>query len=128
MLRLWGDRSPFCDGINRRDFLRVGAVGGLTLPALLRLRAEGAGQRAPRSVIMVCLFGGPSHIDTYDMKPDAPAEIRGDFKSVHSNVPGFDMCEYMPLQAKIADKLAVVRTVRFVEPMQHELQEVFTGF
>src|SRR5438552_1714017 len=121
MLALWGDRTTYCDGITRRDFLRAGYLGSLTLPTLLRLRAEGTGQRAPRSVIMVCLFGGPSHIDMYDMKPDAPDGIRGDFKSVHSNVPGFDMCEYMPLQAKIADKLAVVRTVRFVEPMQHEL-------
>jgi hypothetical protein len=129
MLTLWGNRSAFCDGITRRDFLRVGSLGSLTLPTLFKLRAEGAtAQRSPRSLIMVCLFGGPSHLETYDMKPDAPDGIRGDFKPVHSNVPGFDMCEHMPLQAQIADKLAVVRTVQFVEPMQHELQEVFTGF
>jgi hypothetical protein len=127
MLTLWGDRSTFCDGLSRRNFLRVGALGGLTLPTLLRLRAA-TGQRTPRSVIMVCLIGGPSHIDMYDMKPDAPDGIRGDFKPVHSNVPGFDLCEHMPLQTKMADKLALVRTVQFVEPMQHELHEVFTGF
>src|SRR4051812_28924621 len=77
---------------------------------------------------MICLPGGPSHLDTYDMKPAAPADYRGEFRPIRTNVPGFDICEHMPLQAKIADKLAVVRTVQFVEPMQHELEEVFTGF
>jgi hypothetical protein len=77
---------------------------------------------------MVCLAGGPSHIDMYDLKPDAPAEYRGDFRPIRTNVPGFDICELMPLQARIADKLALVRTVQFVEPMQHELQECYTGF
>ena len=77
---------------------------------------------------MICLAGGPSHIDMYDLKPDAPADYRGEFKPIQTNVPGFDICEHMPLQAKIADKLALVRTVQFVEPMQHELEEVYTGF
>ena len=77
---------------------------------------------------MVCLAGGPSHIDMYDLKPDAPADYRGEFKPIRTNVPGFDICEHMPLQAQIADKLALVRTVQFVEPMQHELEEVYTGF
>ena len=77
---------------------------------------------------MVCLAGGPSHLDMYDLKPDAPADYRGEFKPIQTNVPGFDICEHMPLQAKIADKLALVRTVQFVEPMQHELEEVYTGF
>src|SRR5205823_2674511 len=78
--------------------------------------------------IMVCLAGGPSHIDTYDPKPNAPAEFRGDFRPIRTRVPGFDVCELFPLQAKIADRLAVVRTVQFIEPMQHELEEVYTGF
>ena len=77
---------------------------------------------------MICLAGGPSHMDMYDLKPDAPADFRGEFKPIRTNVPGFDICEHMPLQAKIADKLALVRTVQFVEPMQHELEEVYTGF
>src|SRR5207248_10808034 len=79
-------------------------------------------------VIMICLAGGPSHIDMYDLKPDAPADVRGDFKPVRTNVPGFDVSELFPMQAQIADKLALVRTVQFVEPMQHELEEVYTGF
>jgi hypothetical protein len=64
----------------------------------------------------------------YDLKPDAPAEYRGDFRPIRTNVPGFDLSEMMPRQAGIADKLALVRTIRFVEPMQHELQECYTGF
>jgi hypothetical protein len=129
MLTFWGDKHSFCDRVTRRDFLRVGAfgIGGLTLADVLRLRAE-TPTRKPRAVIMVCLAGGPSHLEMYDMKPAASEEYRGEFRPIHTNVPGFDICEHMPLQAKIADKLALVRTVQFVEPMQHELEEVYTGF
>jgi hypothetical protein len=130
VLTLWGAKRRFCDRISRRDFLQVGALGlgGLTLPNLLRLRAETSSPSSPRAVIMVCLAGGPSHMDMYDLKPDAPADYRGEFKPIKTKVPGFDICEHMPLQARIADKLALVRTVHFVEPMQHELEEVYTGF
>lgn len=130
MLTLWGGKNRFCDNVSRRDFLRVGALGlgGLTLPDILRLRAEARAPTSPRAVIMVCLAGGPSHLDTYDLKPDAPSDYRGEFNPIQSKVPGFDICEHMPLQAQIADKLALVRTLQFVEPMQHELEEVYTGF
>ncbi len=132
MLNLWGGKHSFCDKISRRDFLSAGTLGlaGLTLADILRLRALGqdAPKKAPRSVIMVCLAGGPSHLDMYDLKPDAPSDYRGEFNPIHSNVPGFDLCEHFPLQAQIADKLALVRSLQFVEPMQHELEEVYTGF
>jgi hypothetical protein len=130
MLTLWGVAHPFCDRVSRRNFLKVGALGlgGLTLADVLRLRAETGTGKQPRAVIMVCLAGGPSHIDMYDLKPAAPSDYRGEFKPIRTNVPGFDICEHMPQQARIADKLALVRTVQFVEPMQHELQEVYTGF
>lgn len=130
VLTFWGARRRFCDRIHRRDFLRVGALGlgGLSLADVLRLRAQASPGSKPRSVIMVCLAGGPSHLDMYDLKPDAPADFRGEFNPIRTNVPGFDVCEHMPLQAKVADKLALVRTVQFVEPMQHELEEVYTGF
>ncbi len=130
MLTLWGANQSLCDRVNRRDFLRVGALGltGLTLADVLRLRAETGATGKPRAVIMICLAGGPSHVDMYDLKPDAVAEVRGEFKPIKTNVPGFDICELMPMQAKIADKLALVRTVQFIEPMQHELEEVYTGF
>jgi hypothetical protein len=129
VLTFLGPKHRFCDRINRRDFLQVGAlgIGGLTLADVLRLRAE-SGSRRPRAVIMVCLAGGPSHLDMYDLKPNAPVDYRGEFKPIKTNVPGFDICEHMPLQATIADKLALVRTLQFVEPMQHELEEVYTGF
>src|SRR3954471_13615580 len=132
MLTVFGaSRNRSCGGLSRREFLRVGALGlgGLSAADLLRLRAEGMvdpGARA-RSVIYVYLFGGPSHIDTYDMKPDAPAEVRGEFHPMHSNVPGMDMCELFTEQARIADKFSVVRSATWVEP-DHQRIEIFTGF
>jgi hypothetical protein len=114
---------------SRRAFLRAGflGLGGLTLADLLRLQAQGARPDADRkAVIMVYLPGGPSHIDLYDMKPDAPVEIRGEFKPIRTNVPGMDLCELMPLQATIADKLAVVRG--FQTSGGHDSRELTTGF
>ena len=99
-------------GITRRSFLQVGtfALGGLTLGDLLRQRAV-ADTSAPKSksALLIHLSGGPSHLDMYDMKPDAPAEYRGEFSPIRTNVPGMDICELMPLQAKMADKFAVLR-------------------
>jgi len=116
---------------SRRDFLRVGAlgVGGLALPDILRLRAATppAERTREKAVIFVYLFGGPSHVDMYDMKPDAPVEFRGEFKPIRTNVSGFDICEHMPLQAKIADKLALVRNLSF-NPNFHDPVELFSGF
>ena len=129
MLTFWGKSASHAP--SRRDFLKVGAlgVGGLSLADVLRLRATAteAPRRRPKSVIMIVLAGGPSHIDMYDLKPDAPVEYRGEFNPIRTNVAGFDICEHMPRQATIADKLALVRTVQYFEPMQHELQEVYTG-
>src|SRR5207253_10545811 len=109
-----GSGERFCDGISRRSFLRAGglALGGLALSDLLRLKAENAvaAEGKGKSVIMICLGGGPSHIDTYDMKPSAPAEIRGEFRPIRTNVPGMQISELLPRQAKIADKFAVVRS------------------
>ena len=121
-------RKSHCDGIPRRDFLRIGAfgLGALTLADLLRLEARGNGDSAPKAAIMIFLSGGPSHIDTWDMKPDAPAEIRGEFKPIKTNVPGVDWCELMPMQAKIADKIAVLRGVQTVG--NHTGNEFFSGF
>lgn len=131
MLTILGSKQRYCDGINRRDFLKVGALGGtLGLPELLRLQSHAAEKSSaqPRAVIMVCLNGGPSHVDMYDLKPEAPAEIRGEFRPVATNVPGFDICELMTLQAGIADKLALVRNVQWPIDDGHRLHLVFTGF
>lgn len=114
-----------CDGVSRREFLRVGALGlgGLTLADVLRLRAQGASpeKAGHKSVIMVYLPGGASHMDMYDMKPNAPVEIRGQFKPVQANVPGMDLCELLPLQAKIADKYSIVNGLQTVDTHSAEL-------
>ena len=103
------------NGFSRRSFLRVGSLGlgGLTLPTLLRLQAAAAAQGEQvkkKSVILVWLAGGPSHLDMYDLKPQAPAEFRGEFRPVATNVSGIEICEHLPLQAKVMDKLAIVRS------------------
>lgn len=99
--------------VNRRTFLKVGslALGGLTLPGLLRLRAAQKSAETPRrSVILIWQAGGPSHLDMYDLKPNAPAEIRGEFKPIQTNVPGIVIGEHLPHQAAIMDKLAILRS------------------
>ena len=136
MLTVWGAKERgFCDSVSRRDFLRVGALGmgGLGLADVLRLQAQGAptGRRSggsPKAVIMVVLPGGPSHIDMYDLKPEAPAEYRGEYRPIQTNVPGIDICELLPRQAEIAEKFALVRSFKVKEDLQHALHEVYTGF
>src|SRR5262245_20607676 len=107
MLTFWGAKQALCDRFSRRHFLQVGSLGlaGLSLADLLRLRAQGsvAARAGHKSVIMVFLSGGPSQLDMYDLKPEAPAEVRGEFKPIQTCVPGFDICELMPLQAQLAD-------------------------
>ena len=111
----------FCDGIKRRDFLRVGATGALaasaSLPSFLQQAAfaaqpAGDNQTDDVSVIYIFLLGGLSTIDTFDMKPDAPPEIRGEFSPIRTNVPGIEVCEHLPLCAKHADKFSLVRSFR----------------
>jgi hypothetical protein len=131
MFRLLGTkRGGSCHGVSRRDFLRAGAlgVGGLTLADLLRCRAHGSPAPAAKAVILINLPGGPPHIDMYDLKPEAPAEYRGEFKPIRTNVPGFDLCELLPRQAQLADKLAVVRNLQMSTNAHNEGREVFSGF
>jgi hypothetical protein len=112
MLTVLGPRARYCDGLTRRSFLTVGAlgVGGLTLPGLLRAEAA-TGKRSHKSVIMVYLSGGLAHQDTFDLKPNAPAEVRGEFKPIPTNVPGVQFGEHVPRLAKCVDKLVVVRSL-----------------
>lgn len=129
MLTLWGGRQRYCDGINRRNFLQIGALGaGITLADMLRAKAAGEPGRSTtsKSVIMVYLPGGPSHIDMYDPKPEAPAEFRGEFKPIATSVPGIQVCEHMPLQARMMDKLSVVRSI--VANDEHSDSYVMTGY
>ncbi|HEY7427008.1 MAG TPA: DUF1501 domain-containing protein [Gemmataceae bacterium] len=117
-------------GISRRNFLRVGALtlGGLTLGDVFRLRAEAPlpGKPRQKSVLMIFLSGGPSHLDMYDLKPNAPSEYRGEFRPIKTNVLGMEICELMPCQAKIADKFALLRGVRFTE--LHTANEFYSGY
>jgi hypothetical protein len=130
MLTLWdAKQTAFCDRIARREFLKVGAltVGGLTLADLCRLQAQGSARRSAKKVIMVWLNGGPSHLETYDLKPDAPLEVRGEFRPIQTTVPGFEMSECLPLQARMAERLAVVRSLVFANP-NHDRSLNFSGF
>jgi hypothetical protein len=128
MLTLWGPGYALRDALHRRDFLRLGALGlgGLTLADLLRSEAQGKGAARGKSIIYVVLGGGPSHIDMYDLKPDAPEEYRGPFKPIATRLTGVRICELMPLQAGIMDQLALLRGVRSVEN-DHFLSEVYSG-
>src|SRR3954449_617026 len=113
VLTIFGGRSRFCDGVSRRNFIKVGALGlgGLALPQLLRAQAASPAGRSGKSVIMIYLPGGPPHQDTFDLKPDAPVEIRGEFRPISTNVPGIQICEHLPLIARITDKLAIIRSI-----------------
>jgi len=130
MLTFWGRKQRFRDRLSRREFLRLGALGlgGVTLADLLRLEARGETKEQGRgkSVIYIVLSGGPSHIDMYDLKPEAPAEYRGPFKPIATRLTGTRICELMPLQAAWMDRLALLRGIRSVEN-DHFLSEVYTG-
>ena len=113
MLSLLGNAQRYCDGVSRRSFLSIGALaaGGLTLPQLLRAESESRRGRSHKAVIMVFLSGGPPHQDMFDLKPDAPVEIRGEFKPIATAIPGYSICEHLPQLAARANKYAVIRTL-----------------
>ena len=118
MLTIYGDRHRFCDGVSRRNFLKIGglALGGLSMPQLLRAEAASGVASSPagnshKAIIMIFLPGGPPHQDMVDLKMDAPAEIRGEFKPISTNVPGLEICELMPRLAGMMDKFAVIRSI-----------------
>jgi hypothetical protein len=116
MLRILGHSRTTCDGVSRRELMRVGGLSlfsGMTLPRLVRAaEANGGGTNGPaKSVILFNLLGGPSQIDMFDMKPDAPVEVRGEFSSIETTVPGVRICEHMPNIARIMHKAALIRTV-----------------
>lgn len=130
MLNFMGAKQKFCDGINRRSFLRIGAFGaGLTLADMLRSKAQAVetGRSTPtKSAIMVYLPGGPSHMDMYDLKPDAPTEYRGEFRPIATNVPGIQISEHFTRQARMMDKLSVIRSIVSVD--EHSDSLVMTGY
>ncbi|MFM8891171.1 MAG: DUF1501 domain-containing protein, partial [Planctomycetia bacterium] len=119
MLTIAGPSHPrrsFCDGVSRRDALRIGTLaalgtaGGWSLPALLEAQSP-SGRGNPKSVIMIYLVGGPPHQDMFDLKPDAPREFAGPWRPIPTTVPGFQICEAFPMLARCADKLTVIRSL-----------------
>src|SRR6516225_8432555 len=117
MLSLFGSSKRFCDGINRRNFLRIGTLGvgagSLSLADIFRAEAratESTGSRH-KSVINIFLAGGPPHQDLWDIKSHAPAEIRGEFKAISTKVPGIQICEVFPKLATQMDRIAIIRSV-----------------
>lgn len=126
MLRIdAGNAGRYCDGLNRRSFLQIGVagMGAASLASVLEARQAAAneGVRKDTSVILLWLDGGPSHLDLYDMKSEAPAEYRGIWRPIPTNVPGIEMTELFPLQAQIADKFSIVRS------LHHDSGDHFTG-
>jgi hypothetical protein len=113
MLTIYGQKSRFCDGVSRRNFLKIGALGlgGLALPELLHAESQMGIRRSHKAVIMVFLPGGPSHQDMFDLKMDAPKEVRGEFKPIPTKVPGIEICEHLPKIAAQMDKMAIIRSM-----------------
>src|SRR5687768_3953816 len=125
MLTIEGRQGRLCDGVTRRELLRVGGISlmGLSIPNLLALQEAQAGVQPTggsaaafgkaKSVILIFLQGGPSHIDIWDPKPDAPDNIRGKFKPIKTIVPGINVTEVMPLLAKQLDKATLIRSMSY---------------
>jgi hypothetical protein len=125
MLKITGPGSvTTCDGITRRDFLQVGALGalGLGLSQYASLNALGAvkGGGNDKACIMIFNLGAPSQLDTFDMKPNAPREVRGPFKPIRTNNPDLQIAEILPLHAKLADKFSLVRSVYHTAAAVHD--------
>jgi hypothetical protein len=115
MLTFFGEPNDkrYCDGISRRHFLQIGAAGvaGLSLPGLLQAEAAAGAKATGKSFINIYLPGGPTHMDTFDLKPKAPKEYRGEFHPIATKSPGLDICELMPNLARVGDKFSVIRSI-----------------
>ncbi len=121
-------RSGFCDGVSRRGFLQVGgaAMGGLALNQILQMEAHAGTGSSNKAIINIYLPGGPSHLDMWDLKPNAPVEIRGEFRPISTNVPGIQICELFPRIAKMMDKFAIVRSLADSDGA-HDCYQCMTG-
>src|SRR6516165_348171 len=136
MFSLHQQPTRLCDGLSRRELIRVGGLSllGLSLPGLVQARQAAEDSRAgasfgkAKNVIFLWLQGGPPQHETFDPKPDAPAEIRGEFQPIATNVPGIQICEHTPRQAQIMDKLAIVRGIRSNDLGDHTPHYIITGF
>jgi uncharacterized protein (DUF1501 family) len=120
--------GEFCDRLSRRNFLTIGgmALGGIALPQVLKAEAESGTGHSHKAMINIYLPGGPSHIDMWDPKPNAPAEIRGEFSTIQTNVPGIEICELFPSVAKLMDKFIPVRSLSDSDGL-HDAYQCMTG-
>ena len=131
MLDIFGrvdQNRTHCDGVSRRGFLKVGAMaaGGLSLPQLLAMESAAGTGSCHKAIINIYLPGGPSHLDMFDLKPNAPSEVRGEFRPIKTNVPGMEICEHFPRLAKMADKFAIIRSIADSEG-RHDCFQCMTG-
>src|SRR3954471_19374343 len=130
MLKIFGkSQGRLCDGVSRRDFLKIGglSMGGLSLPQLLQAEDLAGIRKSHKAVIMIYLVGAPPHQDMFDLKMDAPLEIRGPHKPMRTNVPGLHISEHMPRCAKIMDKLVPIRTMYGSPNGDHDSFICYTG-
>ena len=140
MLRILGSPTTLCDAITRREMMRVGGLSlfagasgmgsGFTVPQLLAASSGDTARRSAakaKSVILFNLLGGPSHIDMFDLKPDAPNEIRGEFRPIDSSVPGLQICEHLPRTARLMHKATLIRSFSH-SFNSHDPLPIMTGF
>ncbi|HTN76616.1 MAG TPA: DUF1501 domain-containing protein [Pirellulaceae bacterium] len=129
MLSILGKPQRLCNGLTRRELLTIGALGlgGLALPDLLRAEAAQGQSGSRKAIIMIYMCGAPPHQDMYDLKMDAPAEVRGEFRPIDTNVPGIQICEHLPHLAKIMDKLVPIRTMVGSPDGNHDSFICYTG-
>jgi hypothetical protein len=129
MLSILGARQTLCDRLTRREVLTIGALGlgGVTLPDILRAESQQGIRQSKKAIIMIYLCGAPPHQDMFDLKPDAPAEIRGDFQPIATNVAGIQICEHLPQLARIMDKLVPIRTMYGSPNGSHDSFICYTG-
>src|SRR5262245_57607035 len=113
MLSIFGSPRRLCDGWTRRELLTIGAlgVGGLALPDLLRAEARAGVRQSKKAIIMIYMCGAPPHQDMYDLKTEAPAEIRGEFQPIATNVPGIQICEHLPRMSRWMHRIALIRSL-----------------
>src|SRR5215218_7695728 len=134
MLTILGRSHPsaaFCDGVSRRSFLRIGAlglgaIGGANLAQVFAAQEQSAARKVQKSVINIFLCGGPPHQDMWDLKMDAPAEVRGEFSPIKTAVPGIEVCELFPKMAAMMEKFTIIRSIVGSDG-QHASYQCLTG-
>ena len=129
MLTIFGGANRFCDRVSRRNFLQIGglALGGLSLPQILQAQTNSGVRDSQKSIIMIFLPGGPPHLDMWDIKTEAPSEIRGELRAIKTSVPGIEICEHFPRIAGMMDKFVPIRSVYGCDG-EHSSFQCMTGW